>query len=93
MSRTVELRYVVKRGMKYNGQHLKSGDEWEPAGGKWDDALIAKGYVEAVQVSHNLSDMTLEQLRRHAKDEGVERYWLKGRDTLLADLGGGEKTA
>ena len=51
MSDTV--KYIVKRPFKYGGEQLQSGDEWQPAGGKWvdqireNDNLVSKEIVSA----------------------------------------------
>jgi len=90
MTQTTE--YKVMRPFKYDGTMMERGDTWEPIGGKWDHALIAGPYVKAVEVDADpaLEDLPLTELRKEAKRRGVERWWLKKRETILDELGGRE---
>jgi len=38
-----EITYEVKRPFKYNGAALRKGDEWKPAGGRYDKTIIEAG--------------------------------------------------
>lgn len=51
--------------------------------------LIAAGrveYIADISPTGDLGNMTLAELREVAQGAGVDHYWLKGRDTLLAEL-------
>lgn len=39
-AKQIVTKYVVRKKMKYNGKVLNVGDEFVPAGGKWDDKII-----------------------------------------------------
>ena len=36
----MEVRYIVKTAFKYAGKQYKAGEEFTPAGGKFDAAII-----------------------------------------------------
>ena len=37
--------YLVRRKFKSGNREFKPGEEWEPAGGKFDKKIISCGYV------------------------------------------------
>lgn len=50
----MSIKYRVKNDFKYDGKQYKTGDEWEPEGGKFDEQIITCGkyvYVEDERVS------------------------------------------
>jgi len=39
----MKVEYKVRKPFKYNGKELKTGEVFEPKGGKFDEQIIAEG--------------------------------------------------
>ena len=49
------VKYVARQRFKYNGIWHKPGDEWQPVGGRYDNAIIRNRLVSTVRVEAPLS--------------------------------------
>lgn len=89
METSRQVRFLVDyRGVLTNELYYRAGDILDVTA---DQAarLVGAGraeYIADISPTGPWDKMTLDQLRDVAKEAGVDHYWLKGRDTLLAEL-------
>lgn len=74
----VTRHYKVVTRFKYDGVVLQPGDEFKPAGGRWDSNLIANTKlietIETVGDDDKFLAMTVRELRGALKDAGLPVY-------------------
>lgn len=84
----VTRRYKVVNKFKYGGEILQPGDDFHPAGGRWDSNLIANPklieVIETIDGGDEFSALTVRELRGKLKDAGLPVYGNKAQ--LIARL-------
>lgn len=60
------VKYVARQKFKYGGKWLFPGDEWAPAGGRFDASIIRNRLVSTVRVEAELTQPEAEKPAKRA---------------------------